>query len=150
MSIPLELAARSPRNALPFLVVAQAQKEATVNEALARIDALLRPVVEGESDAPPAEPAEGTSWIVGAGAQGEWAGLEGALAFRIAGSWIYAQPSEGTVVFDRALGGLRHWRDGWQAVALPTIPTGGATIDTEARAAIEELIAQLRAFGLGI
>lgn len=83
-------------------------------------------------------------------AQGEWAGHEGALAFRVAGSWMYAPPSEGTVVFDRALGGLRHWRDGWQAMALPAIPTGGATIDTEARAAIEVLIAQLRAFGLGV
>ena len=150
MSIPLEFAARSTRNDLPFLFVAQAQKEATVNEALARIDALLRPLVEGESDAPPPEPADGAGWIVGADAQGEWTGREGALAFHIAGSWIYAQPSEGTVVFDRALGGLRHWHNGWQAMALPAIPTGGAVIDTQARAAIEELIAQLRAFGLGL
>lgn len=150
MSIPLEFAARSPRNDLPFLIVAQAQKEATVNEALARIDALLRPVVEGEAENPPAEPAEGAGWIVGAEAQGEWTGRDGALAFRIAGRWIYAHPWEGTVVFDRALGGLRHWSDGWQTVALPTIPTGGATIDTEARSAIAELIVQLRASGLGI
>ena len=150
MSIPLEFAARSPRNDLPFLFVAQAQKEATVNEALARIDALLRPVVEGEAENPPAEPAEGAGWIVGALAQGEWTGREGALAFRVAGSWMYALPAEGTVVFDRALGALRHWHDGWQTMALPAIPTGGATIDTEARAEIEVLIAQLRVFGLGV
>ena len=150
MSTPLEFHARSPRNDLPYLFIAQAQKEATVNEALARIDVLLRPVVEGETDAPPAVPMEGVGWIVGAGAQGEWAGREGALAFHVAGSWILARPSEGTMVVVRSLDCLRHWRDGWQTMALPVIPTDGATIDTEARAAIDGLIAQLRAFGLGI
>ena len=150
MSTPLEFHARSTRNDLPYLFVAQAQKEATVNEALARIDALLRPVVEGESGTPPADPADGICWIVGADAQGAWAGREGALAFHVAGSWMYALPAEGTMVFDRAQGVLRHWRGGWQAVALPVSPTGGETIDTQARAAIEALISQLRTFGMGI
>ena len=149
MSTPMEFDARSPRNDLPYLFVAQAQKEATVNEALARIDTLLRPVVDGESDTPPADPAEGSCWIVGEGAQGAWTGREGSLAFHVAGAWMYALPAEGTLVFDRAQGVLRHWREDWQTMSLPTVPTGGTTIDTQARVAIETLIEQLRAFGLG-
>ena len=46
----------SLRHQLPYLMVAQAQKEITHNEALARIDALLHPVVTDRLATPPSPP----------------------------------------------------------------------------------------------
>lgn len=149
MSTPLALTGRSPRTDLPFLFAAQAQKEATVNEALARIDALLAPCVEGEGASAPPGPAEGESWIVGAGAAGDWEGREDSLATFVAGIWLFAAPISGMRVFDRSSGTMRVWIDGWQSAALPAEPSGGTTIDVEARAAISALIAQLSNIGLG-
>ena len=150
MSTPLTYESRSPRNNLPFLFAAQAQKELSVNEALARIDSLLRPAVEGELADPPADPPQGGCWIVGASAQGDWAGHEGEIAFNIAGTWLFAWQGEGMVVFDKALACLRCWRQGsWVHCALPSAPSGGTTVDSEARAAIAALIDELRDLGIG-
>ena len=149
MTIPLALTGRSPRADLPFLFAAQAQKEATVNEALARIDALLAPCVEGESAAAPASPSAGESWIVAPAAQGIWEGHEGSLATFVAGTWVFAAPVDGMRTFDRSSGSVRIWIEGWQSVTLPSEPSGGSTIDVEARQAISALIAQLSNIGLG-
>ncbi|NCP19367.1 MAG: DUF2793 domain-containing protein [Erythrobacter sp.] len=150
MSTPLEFTANSPRAHLPFLFAAQAQKEVTVNEALARIDALLAPAVEGEATTPPSAPAEGESWIVAANPQGLWAGHAGELAFHCAGTWMFAAPTEGMTVFDRSAGANLRWLGTWQSLALPAAPAGGGTVDAEARTAIASLIAALRDAGLGV
>ena len=149
MSDPIVFTARSARMNLPFLFAAQAQKEATVNEALARIDSLLAPSVVGETAAPPASSADGECWIVGADALDAWAGHDGELAMFTGGTWMFAAPQPGMTVFDQAAAHFRRWIDGWQALALPVAPTGGATIDIEARAAIAALIDELRTSGMG-
>lgn len=149
MSDPLAFTDRSPRNNLPYLFAGQAQKEATVNEAVARIDALLGPCVEGEADSPPASPVEGDCWIVGGGAKGSWAGHVGELAILAAGTWLFAAPQPGMRVFDQSATSHRTWIDGWRSPALPTDPAGGATIDVEARAALAMLLANLREIGMG-
>ena len=150
MSEPITLAARSPHMDLPFLFPAQAQKEATVNEALARIDALLAPCVEGESATPPASPNDGSCWIVAADPQADWAGRAGDLAFHTGGTWHFSRARPGMPVYDDEAGHYRRWIDGWQALALPDVPTTGATIDSEARSAIAALVAGLRIAGIGI
>lgn len=150
MATPLTFTGRTARAKLPFLFAGQAQKEATVNEALARIDALLAPVVEGEATEPPASPVDGQSWIVGENPQGLWEGHDRHLAFRSAGTWMFAAPLEGQRVFDKSGDCLRIWRDGWHALALPTAPAGGTTVDVEARAGLAALIDGLRTIGLGV
>ncbi|MGB7407193.1 MAG: DUF2793 domain-containing protein, partial [Pontixanthobacter sp.] len=56
---PQTTADASPNYGLPFLFAGQTQKEFYVNEAHARIDMLLHPVVEGIADTPPADAQEG-------------------------------------------------------------------------------------------
>ena len=150
MSTPLVFTDRTAHAGLPFLFAGQAQKEATVNEAFARIDALLSPAVEGEATTPPASPGDGESWIVADNAQGLWAGHEDHLAFHCAGRWMFAAPADGRRIFDKSGPCQRVWRNGWLALALPPAPAGGATVDAEARAALAALVDGLRATGLGI
>ena len=160
---------RSARHALPFLLPGQAQKEFFHNEALSRIDMLLFAAVEGDALAvPPGTPANGQSWIVAAGASGAWSGQEGALACWTEGGWRFAQPFEGMAVWHKGRGLALVWHDGaWNngevrasAITIggkqiigerrPAIasPASGATIDVEARAAIDAILVALRAHGL--
>src|SRR3989344_3642622 len=118
------------RFALPLLAMAQAQKEVTHNEALTLLDALVQPVVEdGPQAVPPSAPVAGQGWIVGAAASGAWVGEEGALALWTSGGWR----------FDGAA---------WVEPGPIASPAGGATVDSEARAAIAAVILALVGHGL--
>lgn len=154
---------------LPLLTPGQSQKEAFHNEALAGLDALVHPCVEsiGET-APPDEPESGAAWIVGADADGAWAGKGDSLAGWTAGGWRFFRPAPGMMVWNKVTERLAHWsgsawiEDGWPAAALvidgqkvvgqrqPDVPSpsGGTTIDIEARAAIDALIETLKSHGL--
>ena len=158
----------TPRLALPFILPGQAQKEAFHNEALAALDGLVHLAVSGTAAAPPAEPAEGESWIVAAGASGEWAGQAGRVAIRTAGGWRFLVPVPGMSVWDHGAGHSRFWSgaawsdgklpvagilvEGKQVVGprLPAVPSpsGGTTIDAEARAAVSAIIVALKTHGL--
>jgi len=133
----------TPRFGLPLLAVAQAQKEVTHNEALSLLDALLHAAVEaGPLSAPPAAPAEGQCWIVGAAPTGAWAEQEGAIALWTAGGWRFLAPREGMRV---------RLDDGaWIGPDVVAAPSGGTVIDVEARAALAALILSLEAQGLMI
>lgn len=148
MSDPLVFDSASPRWNLPFLFAGQAQKEAFVNEAHALADALLHPAVEAQADAPPADPADGACWLVGGAPTGAWSGQAGKLACRQQGVWLFVTPRNGLRVFDRATEQTLLYNGGWTAPATPALPSGGATIDAEARAAIGVLIDRLRAAGI--
>jgi hypothetical protein len=63
--------------ALPFIDAAQAQKHVTHNEALQLLDALVQlSAIARDQTAPPASPAEGERYLVGAGATGAFAGKD--------------------------------------------------------------------------
>ncbi|WP_338242298.1 DUF2793 domain-containing protein [Aurantiacibacter hainanensis] len=128
--------------------VAQAQKELTINESLALLDALLHPVVEGHADEPPAAAPEGQCWIVGAQPNGEWSGQAGQIACRQAGNWLFVQPVDGFCAFDRSTGGHVRFFGGWTGAVPLAAPDGGTTVDAEARDAIEQIIAALTASGM--
>ena len=141
------------RLALPMLAAAQAQKEMTHNEALARIDIVAQPVVEAVGPSTvPAAPLEGQCWIVGTAPTGAWAGQAGALASWTGGGWRFIAPFEGMSAWSVADKGLVRregsvWRIAARQAAIPA-PTGGATIDAEARAVIARILAALRVGGL--
>ena len=159
---------RSGRFGLPYILPGQAQKEAFHNEALAMLDGLVAPAVEGPPlAAPPVTPADGQCWIVAAGANGAWAGEADRLALWTAGGWRFLMPAPGMSVWDRTGGHWRcfdgsAWQDGFPAAAvriggdqivgprLPAIlsPSGGTTIDAEARTAVEAIIVTLMTHGL--
>jgi hypothetical protein len=157
------------RWALPQLFAGQAQKEIFHNEALARIDMLLHGAVESADEhAPPPSPPVGACWIVAAGASGAWEGQEDALACWTEGGWRFAAPRAGLSLWvaDRGHAMLHDgtgWRDcgagsdgfhvggarvvGARAAAIAD-PSGGATVDAEARSALAAILGALRAHGL--
>ena len=148
MSDPIVFTSASPRHGLPLLFAGQAQKEFFVNEAHALVDALLHAAIEGEADAPPSPATEGECWLVGVTPTGAWADHAGALASYQAGGWIFAAPRDGMRLLDTTTGQEIRYRDGWQRPATPPAPAGGATVDSEARAAIAELVEVLIASGI--
>jgi hypothetical protein len=157
----------TPRLALPYLHVAQAQKEVTHNEALQRLDICVQCVVEDMRDAPPVSPAEGGCWLVSPSPVAEWSNQAGAIAQWTLGGWRFFHPFDGFQIWQRSTGlMLRHnggnWsgdiaaaslRIGGQQVVGPrgpriSEPSGGAVVDTECRARLVELIAALQTHGL--
>lgn len=138
----------SPRFALPLLFAGQAQKEGHVNEALARLDALLHLVLEGQLAAPPGSPQDGQCWLVGSGATGAWTGKAGQLACFCSGNWLFAQPRDGMIALDRQAGQIVRFAGGWHQASRPAVPSGGATVDSQARSAIAEVVAALTTAGI--
>ena len=84
------------RLALPYIDAAQSQKHVTHNEALVEIDALVHLSVKARNaTTPPATPAEGDRWLVGANAQGAFAGRANAVAAFDNGGWALLTPRAG-------------------------------------------------------
>lgn len=113
-------------------VTGQSQKEGFVNEAAARIDALLHGTIEGEASVPPVSPIDGQSWLVGASPTGEWSGHGSKIAARQAGNWLFFEPRDGMRLLNRTNGQEIRYQSGWQAPPRPAAPSGGTTIDAEA------------------
>lgn len=140
MSDPIQFEGATPRFALPLLFAGQAQKEFFVNEALLRADLLLHPVIEGEVQSPPPGPVAGEAWLVGDAPLGAFAGQAEAIAGWTSAGWRFVAPHDGLRVFDRSEQCFRLYAGGWRAPTGAEAPTGGTTIDLEARAALVALI----------
>jgi len=150
MPDPILFDSVTSRLALPMLFAGQAQKEAFVNEALARIDALLHCAAEGTRNDPPLAPQDGETWLIGSVPTGDWLGKAGQLACRQSGQWLYASPRDGMRVLDRSTGTEMRYADGWGTAATITPPTGGTTVDTQARAVLTSMISALAGAGIVI
>ncbi|MEK6636723.1 MAG: DUF2793 domain-containing protein [Pseudomonadota bacterium] len=157
------------RLALALIAPGQAQKEMTHNEALARLDIMVQPVVEAVAPLTvPANPVLGECWIVGVGANGAWLGHDGALAAWTAGGWRFVAPFEGMAAWSiaDAMIAIRRGTD-WiigqvnaQQIrinnlpvltarqAAITNPAAGTIIDSESRMTIDAILAALRTHGL--
>jgi len=148
MTEPIVFTSHTPRFELPLLFSGQAQKEFFINEAQLIIDALLHLTVEGTATVPPSEAHAGDCWIVGADAESDWAGQEDAIAVRHATGWKFITPKHGMTAYHTPLGQRWHFNHGWQNEASPNTPSGGTTVDVEARASIESLITSLTNIGV--
>jgi len=160
---------QTDRLRLPLMAAGQAQKELAHNEALLLLDLIGQPVAQSaDLIAPPGSPASGQCWIVAPSATGAWTGKDGALAGWTGNGWRFAMPGEGWRVWvvDRGCA-MRFDTDMWTNEAVRADgyfigedrvlagrqsaiadPTGGASIDAEARAAIIAILGSLRAHGL--
>ena len=139
---------RTARLDLPLLFAGQAQKEGFVNETSARIDSLLHGAIEAEQAAPPAVPVDGQMWLVAAGASGAWLGQAGKLAARQAGNWLFVTPRDGMKLLNRASGQEIRYSGSWKSAARPALPSGGTTIDAEARTALAAILTALTTAGI--
>ncbi|SCX96599.1 DUF2793 domain-containing protein [Microvirga guangxiensis] len=107
----------TPHLALPLLAAAQAQKHVTHNEAIAALDALVHLAVkERGRTSPPATPAEGDRYLVGAGAAGAFSGQEAKIALFDLGSWRFFSPRAGWKAYVEAEGAIvvfdgAEWQD---------------------------------------
>jgi len=109
---------------------------------------LLHPACEGEASDPPATPSDGETWLVAAGATGDWAGADGKIASRQSGNWLFSTPGDGMRLLDRSTGQMQLYRGGWLRPSAPAAPTGGTTVDAEARATLADLITALASAGV--
>lgn len=144
MTEPISFASATPNLKLPLLFQGQAQKEFFFNEAMFLLDALTFIAVEGLATAPPSDPNEGEVWLVAPNATGEWVAKDSQLAIRNGEAWVFVAPRPGLSVFNKELSHGIHFNDGWVSAAAPSIPTGGTTIDSEARVAITQILDALR------
>lgn len=159
---------QTPRLKLPVLQIGQSAKEATHNEALALLDLVAAAAVEDVGvNVPPADPAVGQCWIVGDAPAAEWVGNAQAIAGWTVGGWRFVAPVAGLSAWCIARARRVTFHDRWEdgvvratrllvdgvPVVGPrqpaiTTPQGGAVIDVEARAAIADMLAAMRAHGL--
>lgn len=148
MATPISFPSTTTNFSLPLLFAGQAQKEFFVNQSLVVIDALLQSGVADSLTTPPSGPSEGSCYRVTSTAIGDWIGHEDEIAIRIGGAWNFVAPHPGMMVFDQQAESFIHYNLGWQSAAEPAEPSGGTTIDAEARTAIRDLIEALRKVGI--
>jgi len=116
----------SPLLSLPYIQPAQAQKHVTHNEALRMLDALVQLAVESRAlTEPPAAAVDGARYIVAAGATGDWAGQDQAVALNAGGGWLFLTPNVGwqAHVADEGI------RVTWQGSVWQAATGGGALPD---------------------
>ena len=150
-------------------IAGQAQKELFHNEALQVLDCIAAASVEEPPrNDPPADPPDGATFIIGPTPTGLWSGKAGQLANMSAGGWRYIVPTEGMSALVRTSGLRADYRSGGWAigtvvaghievggvqvlgaqVAAIASPSGGSTVDSEARSAIGLMLDAMRQHGL--
>jgi Protein of unknown function (DUF2793) len=118
----------TPNLALPLVAAQQAQKHITVNEALARLDALAQIVVKTITlTSPPPNPQAGERHIVADAPTGLWAGQAQKIAWYDEGSWVFLAPQTGWIAYVIATNQARAW-SGTAWVSLMAMPDQNASL----------------------
>jgi hypothetical protein len=145
----------TPNLQLPYIMPAQAQKHVTHNEAIRALDAIVQiGVVDRDLTAPPPGPADGDRYIVAAGATGDWAGHDGAIAAYQDGAWAFYAPAEGWLAWVGDEDALLAWDGaGWITAGGGVNPTPlvgiNATADTTNRLSLNAPAALFNHDGAG-
>ncbi len=115
--------------ALPLVQAAQAQKHVTVNEALARMDAIAQMRLIDIDVLSPPTALDGAAYGVGVAATGGWAGQDGDIAIFSNGGWVFLTPKIGWKAWNETTAAEMLY-DGvdWQPDALAVSGGGAATI----------------------
>lgn len=118
---------------LPFILPNQAQKHVTHNEALQLLDALVQlAVLDDALAAPPALPAAGDTYIVAAGATGDWVGHAGDIASYGDNTWQFMLPRDGWRAWVGSRGELSVRHGGsWRRAAPETYARIGINTDAD-------------------
>lgn len=148
MAEPISFPSTTKNAGLPLLFSGQSQKEFFLNQSLETIDALLSKAVEATLNDPPTSPNDGECYLIGSNPTANWASRKDEIAVRIAGSWHFVTPKEGMELYDRETKQTLIFRSQWIRPSTPPEPADGTVIDTEARAAIAQLINSLKSAGL--
>jgi Protein of unknown function (DUF2793) len=160
---------RTPRLGLGLLWQGQAQKELFHNESLHVLDALVSAAVEeGPRASPPEAPVPGCCYLVATEPTGAWSGRSQCVAAFTSGGWRFIAPVEGMTVHVRTTGSIATYRSGdWELGVLRgsslilngqqivgpraagiASPAGGATVDVQARSAIDQILSAMHQHGL--
>lgn len=140
-----------------------------LNESLQTLDlAAFAAVEQPPLNDPPPSPLAGSCYIVGDSRTGEWTGLAHGLAGYTSGGWRAVPAMDGMTVYVKSESKCACFRSGaWeigivrgsslaiegvqvvgaQAAAINSA-SGGATVDAEARTAIDQILTALRQHGL--
>ena len=112
----------TPNLTLSYIASGQAQKEVTHNDALNDLDFLVQAsVLDHTLSTPPASPATGDVYVVGASPTGAWTGFANALAAYYAG-WKFKTPEAGWRVWARNDNRLLYYTGtGWALLATPKL-----------------------------
>ncbi len=111
---------------MPLLDAAQAQKHVTVNEAIARADAVAQMRLKSRGVTVPPVAVDGAAYGIGVGASGDWAGQDGNLAVQANGGWVFISPRPGWRGWDESTNeALIYDGVNWQADAV-SVSAGGA------------------------
>lgn len=159
----------TPDLGLPLISALQSQPDVTHNEMVLLLQASLVGAID-LTNTPPGSPVDGDLYICGTAPTGAWTGKANKLAFRYGGAWRFLPGNdasgtniamgarqEGLRTYNRTLDVVQIWTgSAWiarYALAAGTQPaiadaTGGATVDAEARTAINAVLAALRTVGI--
>lgn len=139
------------------------------NEALLVLETLVGGAVEEPPrSSPPTARQTGACYIIGQNPTGDWVGKAGQIAAWTPGGWRFIVPADGINLWVRSTGVTAGYRSGvWEigpvrassvmvagqqvvGTQQPAIaaPSGGTTIDGEARASISAILSALRQHGL--
>ncbi len=104
---------------ITLLEQAQAQKEVTVNMALAQIDALLNAgALTSNSNTPPANPVAGNVYIIGSSPTGAWLGKARKIAY-FEQIWRFIAPTTGSIIWAEDVRQLLVFRGAnWVAITV--------------------------------
>ncbi|MEW4468369.1 DUF2793 domain-containing protein [Parasphingorhabdus sp. JC815] len=138
------------RFGLPLLAVGQAHKELFHNDALLLLDFLINPVVKAVTNDPDIlQPVEGDCWLVGTAPVSGWSGKAGRIAGWSGGGWHFIKPQESMRIIISGSNSPAIYRNAvWHFPSQIDAPTGGTTIDPEARLAIDSILDLLRRAGI--
>lgn len=133
------------------------------------LDGILQGVCsEGPTNTPPSAPQIGALYICGSSPSGSWAGHANALALATVGGWRFIEAFDGLRVLDSSTMLERRFHAGSWSLGVITAervevggkkvlgpqltaiagPSGGSSVDTEARQAISSILTALRSHGL--